>query len=197
VLFGSVAKFVTDMGDTASDVFDLVSGRRCYACFHERHQNEPDGWLRRPESIPLQQQDATHAGSRVVFVGKLHTPRRESSSKRSKRKGWRRYIATLGNTATARVGRLAQGTLDLIIIPPMEISLTLSKGLRSTHSLINDDRLRNTPTVNGIRSGLLAARTVGVQPELESHPVGGVFSLQLINCVHRSSYLVFTMVLRG
>lgn len=177
MLFGSVAKLATDMGDTASEVFDLVTGRRCYAYFKGRHQSQPDGWLRRHESIPVEKQDATRAGSRVAFAGKLHTLRR--GSQRSKRKGWKDNGATLGNclpTTTARVSRLAQGILDVIIVPPMEISLTLSKGLRNTHSFINDDGLRGTPTVSGIRSGLLAARTVCVQPGLESHPGCGAFN---------------------
>lgn len=188
VLFGSMTKFMTDMGDVVSEVFDMPSGRQRYAYFNGRHQNKPVDWLKRHESIPVENQDVGCPGTSVMFADGRHTARGGSSSGRSKR--------SCLPTAAARTIRLAQRILDIIIIPPMEVSLTLAKGLRSPHSLFHEDGARNSPTVRGIRSGLRAARTVRMRSGLESYPVCGAFSSSIINFAHRSSCLVFTTVLR-
>jgi hypothetical protein len=62
--------------------------------------------------------------------------------------------------AAARTGRLAQGALDIIVIPLMEISLTLSRGFHNVPLVFHDDTVRDLPRVTEMRSGLKAAGKV-------------------------------------
>ncbi|OQD89592.1 hypothetical protein PENANT_c002G04470 [Penicillium antarcticum] len=58
-LFGSMTKFMIDVGDTASEIFDLVSGRRCYAYFRGKRQREPGDRLQRHESTSVEERAGT------------------------------------------------------------------------------------------------------------------------------------------
>lgn len=191
---------MTDVGDMASEVRELISGRRCYAYSHERRQDDTDDWLRGHESTSVQVQDAARAGTPARFEDIREPVIRRSSSGRTKWRGEKTYVAALGDclpATSAHASRLAKGILDIIIIPPMEISLTLSKGLHNPPLLFRDDSVRDSPTVVGVRSGLRAAGTVRTRPELESYPAFAFVSPYLINLSHRSSHPAFIMVSSG
>lgn len=180
-----MTKFMTDVGDTASEVLELISGRSCYAYSHERRQNHTIDWLRGLESTSVEVQDAARAGTPTGFEDIREPVIRRSSSGRTKWRGEKTYVAALGDclpATSAHASRLAKGILDIIIIPPMEVSLTLSKGLRNPPLLFHDDRVRDSPTVVGVRSGLRAAGTVRTRPELESYPLFPLSAPTLLTC---------------
>lgn len=167
-----MAKAMTDMGDVASEILDVISGRRCYAKFLGSRQNEPDDWLKSHESSSVDNRHATRSGTpapalveddwNIVRGGSFNGP-----SRRQETNG---HVWNVGNflpTTAAHASRLVKEILNIIIIPPMEISLTFSKGFHNAPLLFQDDTVRNSPRVTGMRSGLESAGTVRVSPDLE------------------------------
>ncbi|KAJ6104643.1 hypothetical protein N7523_010963 [Penicillium sp. IBT 18751x] len=162
VVFGSLTKLMIDMRDVASDIIELVSGSRHRRRSHRRHQSVSKDWSQRDQSSSTEEKKAKRAGSLPVSKTDWNQVRRRSSSGLPHTKGRKESISTCGNflpTTAAHASRLAQGALDMIVIPPMEISLTISKGFRNAPLFFHDDTVRDSPTVTGIRSGLGAAGT--------------------------------------
>lgn len=180
------------MGDGASEILNAISPRRFYEKLHARNQERAYGWVKRHELTSIENQATINAGTPVVLSDDWDTVRRRSSSRK-------RHVATLGNfltTTAAHASRLAQGTLDIIIIPPMEISLTLSKSFRNAPLVFHDDTVRTSPRVIGVRSGLRAAGNVRMRPGLESSTMER-FNSNPINLLHRSSSSAFMTGLAG
>ncbi|KAJ5681971.1 uncharacterized protein N7477_001911 [Penicillium maclennaniae] len=159
VVFGSLTKLMIDMRDTSSKwslgegtvVVLMESAIACQRTGHKRDQ-----------SFSTEGKKAKRAGTLPVSKNDWNQARRGSSSGRPQRKGRKGSISTFENclpTTAAHASRLAQGILDMIVIPPMEISLTISKGFRNAPLFFHDDTVRDSPTVTGIRSGLGAAGT--------------------------------------
>lgn len=171
------------MGDVASEILDVVSVRRCYAKFHGRRQNESDEWLKNNESNPVEDHHATRSGPPALLKDDWNIVRGGSSSGPSRRQGTKGHVSNFGNflsTTAAQSSRLAQGILDIIVIPPMEISLTLSKGFHNAPLLFQDDTVRNIPRVTGVRSGLETAGTVRVSSDLELYTLCRTSSFYLL-----------------
>ena len=103
VLFGSMTKFVADMGDPHGGLrLDLRT--RCYAYFHGKYESNPDACFKRRESTSIKYKDVTHAGTLAVFMDDWDSVRCAPSSGLSSRKGRKIYVATLGNFPPIRAG---------------------------------------------------------------------------------------------
>jgi hypothetical protein len=83
-----MTKIIIDIGDTASEILDVISPRRCYGKFHARLQKTSDVWLRRHKSISAEERYATRAGTPPMFWDQV---RRGSSSGRHGRLGRKEY----------------------------------------------------------------------------------------------------------
>lgn len=168
VLFGSLAKLMIDMRDVATDIFEVVSRKRRSA--HSRGNRQvSQGRLKRDQSSSTDEQYATEAGTPPVLKNGWSQVRRGSLSGRPERQGKQRHISTFGSflqIAVVQARRGAQEILNILVIPPMEITLTLSKGFHNAPLLFHDDTVRDSPSVTGIRSGLEAAGMVRMRPHL-------------------------------
>lgn len=173
-----------DMRDVASDIIEVVSGTRRSSHSRGKCQESQD-WLQRDQSASAEEQYPTQAGTPLVLRNDWDQVRRGSSSGRPGKQGRKGNISTFGNflpSTVAHASRWAQEILNMIVIPPMEISLTLSKGFHNAPLLFHDDTVRDSPSVTGIRSGLGAAGTVRIRPHLRSCPLHRTSDLTLIFC---------------
>lgn len=55
---------------------------------------------------------------------------------------------------------LSRQILDLIVIPPTEITLTLTRGIHNAPRLLHDDTVERVPKVTGARNGMKTAGQV-------------------------------------
>ncbi|GKZ51594.1 hypothetical protein AbraIFM66951_006244 [Aspergillus brasiliensis] len=73
------------------------------------------------------------------------------------------HILKSQNFTARPIGRLCQQILNIIIIPPMEITLTISKGFHNATLLLHDDTVKSIPKVTCLRSGVKTAAKVGLE----------------------------------
>ncbi|RHZ52338.1 hypothetical protein CDV55_102067 [Aspergillus turcosus] len=159
VLLGSMAKFMTDVGDISTDILAVILGRRCCKDSGRRDQDiETDAIAR--EILSSSGDPGTqlaHAPSPVTTAGE---PGSKWSDRRPEAQVEKRYpskFTQLAPKAAARTKRLAQGVMNIIVVPPMDITLTLSRGFHNVPLVFHDDTVRDLPKVTGMRSGLQAA----------------------------------------
>jgi hypothetical protein len=137
---------MTDVGDISSEIFAVISGQRCSKKSGRRSHNIEASASSGDPSATL-----VHTSSPVTAAYGPHM--REEKRHPSKFTQW-------APKAAARTGRLAQGALDIIVIPPMAISLTLSRGFHNVPLVFHDNTVRDLPRVTRMRSGLKAAGKV-------------------------------------
>jgi hypothetical protein len=144
---------MTDVGDISSEIFAVISGQRCSKKSGRRSHNIEAEAIARDISASSGDPNATlvHTSSPVTAAYGPHM--REEKRHPSKFTQW-------APKAAARTGRLAQGALDIIVIPPMAISLTLSRGFHNVPLVFHDNTVRDLPRVTRMRSGLKAAGKV-------------------------------------
>lgn len=85
----------------------------------------------------------------------------EMSIRRSKkrRRHERKLESCRARTAVC-TSRLSLRILDLIVLPLMDMALTLSRGFRNLPLVYHDDTVNDAPKVTGIRTGIEAAGKV-------------------------------------
>ncbi|KAB8222972.1 hypothetical protein BDV33DRAFT_229054 [Aspergillus novoparasiticus] len=159
VVLGSLAKFVTDVGDVSLEILAVISGQRRRKYSGRRSPDIEAEAIARAISASSGDPSAAlaHTASLVTAAcdpGKKRSDRRVGmrEEKRSP-SGITQWVPR----AAARTEHLAQEVLDIIVIPPMEISLTLSKGFHNAPLVFHDNSVRDIPRATGIRSGLKAA----------------------------------------
>ncbi|GIJ88129.1 hypothetical protein Asppvi_007046 [Aspergillus pseudoviridinutans] len=141
VVLGSIAKAATDVGDIASEILAVISGQRC--------RQKSGGRTHSIEAEKMAREISASSGDPGATAACETTMREE--------KRYPTKFTQRAAKAAARTGRLAQGALDFIVIPPMEISLTLSRGFHNAPLVFHDNTVRDTPRVTGMRTGLKAA----------------------------------------
>lgn len=158
---GSISKTLRDTGHVSSEVLTTISRRGHQRDCETGQIVEAEGTTSEILSY------LENSGAPLAHISSLVTPtcdtECERSNARSKLRREKPYVSRFSQslpTANAHTSRLAQGVLDLIVIPPMEITHTLSRGFHNLPLLFHDDTVRDIPKVNGLRSGLQAAGKV-------------------------------------
>ncbi|GFF59046.1 sterol 3-beta-glucosyltransferase [Aspergillus udagawae] len=159
VVLGSIAKFMTDVGDISLEILAVISGQRCRKHSGRRSSNIEAEAIAWEISASSGDPSATlaHTPSRVTAA---YDPGKKRSDRRVRMREEKQYPSKFTQwvpRAATRTERLAQEVLDFIVIPPMEISLTLSRGFHNVPLVFHDNTVRDIPRVTGMRSGLKAA----------------------------------------
>ncbi|KAF7183039.1 hypothetical protein CNMCM7691_002874 [Aspergillus felis] len=165
---GSIAKGVTDVGDISAEILAVISGQRCRKKSGRKPHNIEAEAMAREISASSGDPSATlvHAPSLVAAAG--DPTMREEKRYPSKFTQW-------APKAAARTERLALRVLDIIVIPPMDISLTLSRGFHNVSLVFHDNTVRDTPRVTGMRTGLKAAGTLSTTLTIMQELIFGVY----------------------
>ncbi|KAF7167165.1 hypothetical protein CNMCM5623_000572 [Aspergillus felis] len=165
---GSIAKGVTDVGDISAEILAVISGQRCRKKSGRKPHNIEAEAMAREISASSGDPSATlvHAPSLVAAAG--DPTMREEKRYPSKFTQW-------APKAAARTEHLALRVLDIIVIPPMDISLTLSRGFHNVSLVFHDNTVRDTPRVTGMRTGLKAAGTLSTTLTIMQELIFGVY----------------------
>jgi hypothetical protein len=87
--------------------------------------------------------------------------RGEMSVRRSeKRRRYKRKLESCRARTVVCTSRLSCRILDLIVLPLMDVALSLSRGFRNVPLVYHDDTVKDAPKVTGIRTGIEAAGKV-------------------------------------
>ena len=85
----------------------------------------------------------------------------EMSIRRSeKRRGHKRKLESCRARTVVCTSRLSRRILDLIVLPLMDVALSLSRGFHNVPLVYHDDTVKDAPKVTGIRTGIEAAGKV-------------------------------------
>jgi hypothetical protein len=173
VILGSMAKFMTDVGDISLEILDMISGRRCRKDSGRRDQDIQAESIAR-EILSSCGDHRTQLVDAPSLVTTACDPGSKWSDTRANAQGEKRSpskFTHLPPKAAARIKRLAQGVMNIIVVPPMDITLTLSRGFHNMPLVFHDDTVRDLPKVTGMRSGLQAAGKVCVATTILFDPI--------------------------
>jgi hypothetical protein len=157
VIMGSIAKFATDLGYTSSEIIAVIAGRQ-----HPKDSAVDTDVITR-EILTASENPESFAAHAPSLLTAAHDPAHKWSYRHAnsqQKMGYASRSALLLHNVAARTNRLAQGALDIIIVPPMEIFCTVSRGFHNVPLVLHDDTARDIPKVSGLQSGIKAAGKV-------------------------------------
>ncbi|RHZ46605.1 glycosyltransferase [Aspergillus thermomutatus] len=158
VLIGSMAKLMIDVGDVSSEIFTVISGKRFRKDASGRGQNVEAEAIINELVASSEDPGGVFAHNPSLVTAACDTasilPNRRD---KMREKQYPSKPAQFLPKAAARTGRLAQEVLNILTIPPMEITLTISRGFHNVPLVFHDDTVRDFPKVTGMQSGLQAA----------------------------------------
>ncbi|OJJ45897.1 hypothetical protein ASPZODRAFT_98895 [Penicilliopsis zonata CBS 506.65] len=163
VFLGATARFITGLADMP---FELVGITQQY---HQNHQCH-----RRKRSAP--DENSRHS------VDSSSSYSSSSSSSSSSALSISTDISTTSEpslpvtkaTKKSRIPRWSKQMLDVLIVPPMDVTLTLSRGFHNMPRLYHDRTVKPTPKVTDVRTGLQAAGSEFTQGFVQG--IGGLVS---------------------
>lgn len=168
-LLGSVSKFLTDIGDMASGIKEVFPQHSTRPSEAQRSETERiDGG--RAYTVESDSHRMAHGNDLPVSAGDLNFEVDQGGHLLSGNRNARFPISQNHiRRSKGYILRLGRRIFDLIVIPPMEITLTLTRGFHNAPRLLHDDTIDRVPKVTGVRDGMKTAEKVGVDTSFYTH----------------------------